>query len=515
MTSRSNLITHSILRVNAYRALPASPLTSNLRRRPAAAAVLAGTAIVLAGEALSAPLPAAAAAWGGVALAAWCGALLAACSALTDRDGLGLVQWKIGSWFLLWCAVTDGLASIAWANPQYGLTGQILPSSVARAEWFTAVAATGWAVGYCGGPCRLATAVGLRFMRSVTDRRPGIVRSPMTPWLLYAVGTAARLVEAILTGNFGYTGSAIATVSSAAWYQQALTLATLACPVAIAVAGLRMYRERAPGAKATLAVLLAAEITTAAVMGIKGQFVTAVIAVAIARASAGRGMPRGLLLAAVAFFLLIVIPFTVAYRAEVRGGPVDLSPRAAAAEAPAVAGSAASSASLSTIPGSVSYLVQRLQEIEPAAIVLQRTPSQVAYASPAQIPETLAADLIPRALWPGKPILDSGYQFSQEYYGTSPGEVTAAAITPQADLYRYGGWVPMLAGMLILGWLIRVLDDVLDVRGSPQAALLVLLLWSALATPEGTFTVTLLGLPSAILTWLAITAVTFRQRAAC
>ena len=40
------------------------------------------------------------------------------------------------------------------------------------------------------------------------------------------------------------------------------------------------------------------------------------------------------------------------------------------------------------------------------------------YLNPVQIPEALATDLIPRALWPGKPILDPGYQFSQEYYGT-------------------------------------------------------------------------------------------------
>ena len=160
----------------------------------------------------------------------------------------------------------------------------------------------------------------------------------------------------------------------------------------------------------------------------------------------------------------MVIPFTIAYRAEVRGGPADLSPRSAATAAPAVASAAASTASAATIPESVGYLAQRLQEIDAPAIVLQKTPSQVPYASPAQIPEALATGLIPRVLWPGKPLVDAGYQFSQEYYGTPAGLVTAAAISPQADLYRYGGWLPMLTGMLALGWLTRVLDDVLDVE---------------------------------------------------
>jgi hypothetical protein len=498
--------------MSAYRALPVSPLAMPLLR-PTAVVVLAVTAVVLAGEAFSAPLPTTAAAWGGVGLAAWCAALLIASSALAGRDGLGIAQWKLGSWFLSWCALTDGLASITWENRQSGLTAQILPSSVVRAEWLTAVAVTAWATGYICGPRKLATGSARRFLSRVASRRPGTVCGPMTPWLLYAVGTAARLALGVLTGRLGYAGNISTAVTSASGYQQVLSLASFACPLAITVAGLRVFRERAPGAKATLAVLLAAEIAAAAIMGIKGQFVTAVVAVAIARASAGRGIPRRLIFAAAAFFLLVVIPFTVAYRAEVRGGGADLSPSAAAAAAPAVAGSAASTASAGTIAGSVSYLTQRLQEINASAIVLQETPSQIGYASPAQMPETLAAGLIPRALWPGKPLQDAGYQFSQEYYGSPAGLVTAAAITPQADLYRYGGWLPMLAGMLALGWLMRVLDDVLDLRMYPHAALLVLLLWPVLATPEGTFTGILLSLPGLVLTWLAVTAVSFSRAA--
>jgi hypothetical protein len=100
ITSCSISVTHSILCMSAYRALPAPPLAISLRRS-ATAAVLVGAAVVRAGEALLAPLPATAAAWGGIALAAWCGALLAACSALAGREGVGLAQWKLGSWFLL------------------------------------------------------------------------------------------------------------------------------------------------------------------------------------------------------------------------------------------------------------------------------------------------------------------------------------------------------------------------------------------------------------------------------
>jgi hypothetical protein len=481
--------------------------------RAVTAALLAALAAGLAAVALSVPLAPAAAAWGGVAVAAWCAALLAASSALAGHDGTGLAQWKLGPWFLVWTGVTCGLASITWAHPQSGLTGQILPSSVTRAEWLTAAAITAWAVAYWSNS-RIATAKAQRFMHRLAARRPDTVRGPLTPWLLYVAGTAARLAQAGLTGHLGYAGDAATAVTSATGYQQVLSLATLACPLAITAAGLRAFREHAPWARATLAMLLAAEITADAVMAQKGQIVVALIAVAVAGASAGQRMPRWLILAAAALFMLIVIPFTAAYRADIRSGPADLSPAAAAQAAPAIAGTAAGSANAGTIGQSVTYLTQRLQEINASAIVLQETPSRIPYASAVQIPESLAADLIPRALWPGKPILDDGYEFSQQYYGTSASELTSAAITPQADLYRYGGWLPVLAGMALLGWLMRVLDGVLDIRAYPHAALLVVLLWPVLATPEGSFTGTLLALPGAALTWLVITAAVFRRQPA-
>jgi hypothetical protein len=483
--------------------VPALPLP-----RLAAAASLAALAVILAAIALWAPLPPVAAAWGGAALGAWCAALLVACSTLAGRDGLGLAQWKLGSWFLALTALADGLASITWAHPQTGVAALILPPSVTRAEWVTAAGVTAWGTAYCTRPWRGPE----RLMRRLTARRSAAVRSPLTPWLLYAAGSAARLAGAVLTGHFGYAGNAVASVTSASPYQQVLTLATYACALAITVAGLRAFREKAAAARLAVAGLLAAEIATALVMGQKGEIGTAVIAVAVASASAGLRMPRKLILAAAAFFLLIVIPFTAAYRADIRSGPADLSPAAAARAAPAIATTAAGAASPATLGASVSYLVQRSDEIDSAAVTVQKTPTQIPYSSPARIPQTLASDLIPRVLWPGKPILDSGYEFSQQYYGTPPGEVTAAAVTREADLWGYGGWVPLLTGMAFIGWLTRAVDESTDLRTCPQAALLVVLLFPVLT--ESSFTSILLALPFTALTWLVITFTAFRRQPA-
>jgi hypothetical protein len=473
---------------------------------------LAGIAIILAAELLSSPLPVTAAVWGAIALAAWCGALLTAVAMLSCRDGLGLAQWKLGPWSLLWCAVTSGLASVTWVDPQYGLAAQILPSSVVSAEWLTAVAMTAWAAGYLAGPRKLATAAAGRFMGRLAARRAEAVRSPATPWVLYALGTAARLVTIALTGRLGYVGNAAAAVSMASAWQQALTLASLCAPLAIVAAALRAFREHVRSARITLTVLVVVETAWAAASGGKQGFAIAVLAVIIPWASAGGRIPVRLTAVAVAFFLVIVIPFTLAYRADVRGGATDLTPAQALSAAPGITGDVASSASPGIIPGSVAYLTERVREIDAPAIVMQRTPSQIPYASPAQLPEGIAADLIPRALWPGKPLGEAGYQFSEIYYGTPPGFYSAAAITPWASLYEHGGWIPVLTGMFLLGCLVRILDDVLDIRADPRALLLVLLLFPALVKAEDDWVSLIAGIPGTVLLWLVVTAVTFGRR---
>lgn len=55
----------------------------------------------------------------------------------------------------------------------------------------------------------------------------------------------------------------------------------------------------------------------------------------------------------------------------------------------------------------------------------------------------------------------------------------------------------------MLGWLVRVADDALDVR-DPRGALL-LPLWPVLADPEGSYTGMLAVLPGLILTWIVVT----------
>jgi hypothetical protein len=494
---------------------PSAALEGRSPRLAAGGLLLLGAAAALAAVAVSATLAGTQIFWGAIALAMLCTGLLLIMPALAGYDGLGLGAWRIGSWSLAWGALAFGLATIGWPGPRAGLAGMILPGSITRALWMIAAAMVMLATGYCLGPHRLAARCARGAARAlVTSRLTEEVRSPAVPWALFGAGAAAQAGFAILTGRFGFVGDAAAAVSTASGYAQYLAVAGDCVPLAVAAATVRAYRVRLPGAWLSLAALFAAAIAIGAVAGGKESFVVVVLAVLIPRATVKRRIPVGAVAAALAFFLLVVIPFNLAYRASARGA-VTISASQAIAAAPAIAGRMlATDASPSLLPKSASYLAERIRTIDSPAIIAQRTPGEIPYSSPLQLVASPLIDLVPRILWPGKPILAVGYQVSQEYYHLPPQVYTSSDVTPEGDLYRHGGWAPLLAGMFLLGAGFRVFDEAADLRRGVHGAFLIILVLPELVLAGTDFATPLAGMPGMVLLWLAVTTVSFTRRPA-
>jgi hypothetical protein len=481
------------------------------------AAFLLAAAIGLAARALAtAGQPTHAVVWGSLAFAAYAVSLLCLVGGGQGKF-FGLGWWRFGSWTLLCYCVTYGVATLTWAQPQAGLAEEISVSSVLRALWLVAVGTTLWALGYFAGPGRPARRFGTKVMAALDLRFTPEVRSPLAPWILYAIGTAASVATAATTGRFGYLGNTQSATTTASGYQQILNDLSYCTPLAVAAAALQVYRERVPGARVTLAVLFLAEIATGAAAGGKQSYIVAVLAVAIPFTTARRRVRTG----PVAFmalglaglvFLLVVIPFNHTYRSTVHSTSGSLSIRQAFDAAPGVLGQVAGSGNAEVLSSSAAYVLGRIREIDNPAIIMQRTPAEIGFVSPAQLIETPAEALIPRAVWPGKPILDVGYEFSVEYYEVSAADITYSATTPVGDLYMHGGWIPVIAGMFLIGCLARLFDDVMDVHGSPQCIFLFLLLYTLLVAQEENWTQLIANIPGALLIWLFATYLTFRKR---
>lgn len=474
--------------------------------------LLVAAAAALAAVAVSATAVNGQIVWGAIALGAFCTGLLLLMAALDGYGGLGLDTWRIGPWSLAWGALTFGLATISWVGPQTGVSAEVLPGSVLGALWLIAVAMALFTIGYCAGPRRLAGSLASRATRTLTTRFTDDIRGSAVPWFLSGVGVAGQAASVVVTGRLGYVGSVATYATSASGYAQYLALLGECLPLAVAAAAMRAYRTRRLGAWLTLAIIFIAAIIAGAIAGSKTSFIVAVLAVMIPRTVIRRRFPVGLLVVAIAFFLLVIIPFNEVYRTSARGA-VTLTTSEAVAAAPAIAGQVlASDFSPSVLGQSASYLAQRIRTIDSPAIIMQRTPSQIPYSNPGQLAVSPFLDVIPRALWPGKPILDAGYEMSQEYYQLPPQVYTSSNITPQGDLYRHGGWLILILGMFLVGCGARIIDEVADLRRSIHGTFLILLLFPSLVLAGSDFAGLAAGIPGTVVLWFAVVTLSFTRR---
>jgi hypothetical protein len=495
--------------------LPAAARTppAGASRYDIAGLILVATTASMVAEALAtADQPTTAVVWGGLALAAFALAIL--CLVRPDHQpDLGLARWKLGSWILLWYGVVFGVATVTWSQPQTGEPAEIAVTSVLRALWLVGAGMAAFSLGRSAGPGRGLRNTAARAVGALGRRFTAEVRSPAAPWILYAVGLGARLASTATTGTFGFLGDPSGLVNSSASYAGLLGALTLCAPLGLSAAALQVFRERRPGARATLAVLFVTELALGAIGGNKATFVVAALAVVIPYNAVRRRLPKAALIVLALVFLVVVIPFNQAYRGTVRQATTTLSPSQAVSAAPAIFRQTLTSRNpVSVLPESFDFLMQRIRQIDSPAIIMQRTPSQIGYLSPVQLIDGPLIGIVPRAVWPGKPILVTGYQFNQEYFELPSTLYTSTGQTTVGSLYLHGGWLPALIGMFLLGCGIRLVEDVIDVRTNPHAVFLVVLLFPSLVQGEDDWQSVLVSIPGALLVWVLAVALTFRAR---
>lgn len=475
---------------------------------------LFAAALVLLSETLvTLDRPTRAVVWGGLALATYAVGFLCLVGG-RQGTGLGLIRWRFGSWILAWWSVSYGIATVTWSQSQAGtVAAQIALPSVLRALWLVAVGMTMWILGYLVGPGWPIRRLAARGVEEVSRRFTAEVRSPLAPWILYAVGSAARILSAVTSGRFGYVGNASLAVSTASGYEHILSLAGYCAPLAVSAAAMKVYKGRQPSARITLIILLFIELAIDVASGVKENFLLAVVAFLIPYCAARRQLPKAALTAVILAFLLVIVPFNSAYRSVVRTGRSTLTSAQAFDAAPQILRKTLTANGLMAIfPHSANYLLLRIREIDAPAIILQRTPAQVSFVSPAQLITVPVAGMVPRWIWPSKPLSTPGYEMTQMYYGQPATLYTASTTTSIGSLFQHGGWWPVIIGMFLFGCLVRLLDDVLDVFANPHAIFLVPLLLPSLVIAEGGLDSILADIASAVVIWVLAVILIFRPR---
>jgi hypothetical protein len=413
-----------------------------------------------------------------------------------------LAAWRIGPWYMLYAVFGFGVASFTWTLPQRGTPAIIEQSSVITALYAVAAAITAVAIAYRMGTPGIFLTAGRRLIDlTMHGRGSTLSTSRKTPWMLYGIGIASRLLSLVLQGQYGYLGNAEAAVASTAGYNQLLSLGGSLAIAGIALGAFNFFAARVRGANATLAALLVCELGFAVISGNKEPFVVAALAVMVPYGIVKQRLPTKALAIGVVVFLVILVPFNVAYRSAIRSSSGTLSASQAISEAPKILADSIEVDSISGVAAnSYQTLLQRIRLIDGMAIIMQKTPSIIDYRSPAEYVYTPAIGLIPRAVWPDKPVFTAGYRLSQEYYEIPSGIVTSSTATTLGGFYQHGGWISLILLSIALGGSLRLFDNIFRPETDPKAMFFVIAFFPTLVKSEVDSVELVVSLPLLVLT---------------
>ncbi len=205
------------------------------------------------------------------------------------------------------------------------------------------------------------------------------------------------------------------------------------------------------------ALAIMAGLGAALLSGMKSGVVELLVAVTLPYFYAKRRLPIQLFVAGFALFVFFY-PVNLVYRGIINGGHLNTTSFVDVAGAMGTAvtntwGNSSVAATLS-LTGQQAKLRQAdvLQDI---GLIVRYTPQPFPYRMGAAYLRLPATVLIPRIVWPDKPVDDIGYVMTHDYVGFSAyaAQFTSSAPTIFGDLYMNFGMGGVVIGMALLGLL--------------------------------------------------------------
>jgi hypothetical protein len=211
--------------------------------------------------------------------------------------------------------------------------------------------------------------------------------------------------------------------------------------------------------KLMMMVLLVVEVAFGFLSGFKGAVLTPIIVVIMCHYMAGRGISRSHVLAGALLLSLayaVIEPFRQNYNAQGRGGVSDF----ASVATMLVASDSVSEGDPLTAASLFQQVAMRmnLSNIGAHGIDYADDPARHSSDDPNFLQNILmspAMAFIPRAIWPSKPLADTGQWYTNQVLGKQINSSTAMG--PVSFLYIAGGVTAIVVFFLIIGMMQRAL----------------------------------------------------------
>lgn len=424
----------------------------------------------------------------------------------------GLRRLELAPWWIAYFAFSFGITSVGWASPSgnNNVSQLIRPESIPWALTAAAAAIAALTIGFVSGPLPLLFRILRAAVRWSTPAGTWSFRSIHIPLIIYTVGFLSRAFR-IAGGRYGYIGNAAQSLSSPSSLNQVLSQVEQFTRYGLVLAAFNAFMlTRSGRSRRLLIVLCIIEFGFGVASGVKSELVMTALALGIPYSVASGDVPRRAVIVLV-LGMLFLVPLNLAYREQIIiASSNGQSAVGQVRRLPEIAVRAYSGKSAGgTLATSTAHASSRLREIDNLALIMQRSPSEIPFRSARELIQGPVTGLIPRALWPTKPILSLGYQFSQQYYNLPAGLYTASAVTIPGDLYRHGGWLILLFGMMILGKIVRAVGDTCSPAGDARRLIFYVSMFLLLINLEGDIVTLLVSLIETVVIAMVVTRFSF------
>lgn len=392
-----------------------------------------------------------------------------------------LAQLKLGPWMAIGFSLGFGLATLTWLGDITGYHGLVTRPSLLPAGTVAGAGFLALVLAYRSTPHLLRESGGNldRYLRGDGT----FSSSAVSVWTLWGIAVSAQAIF-FTRGAFGYLSDPSAALSTSSSLGAVLSALTQMGVLATVVAGWRFAVNRRPGSLVLLMWITGSQLVLGLFSGMKEVAIIQLVAFVVGYSARGR-LRLGPLVVAGLITLFVVTPFVTAYRTVVLNSSGRLSP-ADALQSIDFYQLISGSTTQRPDSGSLATSADRWSRIGDVAIIVRKTPTTIDYISPVELISGPILGFMPRSFWPDKPVLDAGYQVSQQYYEMPANVYSSAAVTPYGDLYRHGGVGIVILGMAILGMFVRTVDDRrgADTDIDPRLLFLPMLLFTMLVKQE-------------------------------
>ncbi len=379
-------------------------------------------------------------------------------------------SWRyvsLGAVFCLYYAISYGFAVLGTA-PFFAL--RLLPSGLDAVDLVALpIGILAWRLGYSVWHVTALTRTARELLVPRTTLRPV---SPSTLLAFFITTVMVRLALIQSGVGYGYLRDATeitTSVNSLAQYS------VLYGEFGVIIIGLSIVASGhvpdSNGYRRLYVWMLPVEVVLRLFAGSKSALLLLAVVLVFGLAAAGTlklSMRRLTVVGLVS--LLVIFPLIGTYRTLLNAST---GQKVSVAQTPAVAVEAITQTASTFAEGPQAYgqlafdkTAGRFREIDRAAVSIQTHDAGRPYSPYGEVPLRVATGLVPRLLWPGKPLNLYALDVSRNYYALSTNAISASSLSPVGDAYRYGGLTVVAIALFLVGAFVRFLDEMLSPRSS-------------------------------------------------